>query len=91
MSDSLNEMTIHSTFVLFSCFREKGHIAAIVVIIIFISLQGNVTITELWAISKLGVDDVDVVKGNHTAGTDVRENEIQYHFHGIVKNLKKLK
>ena len=89
MSDSLNEMTIHSTFVLFSCFREKGHIAAIVVIIIFISLQGNVTITELWAISKLGVDDVDVVKGNHTAGTVTLE-KMKYNttFTALSKTLK---
>lgn len=89
MSDSLNEMTIHSTFVLFSCFRAKGHIAAIVVIIIFISLQGNVTITELWAISKLGVDDVDVVKGNHTAGTVTLE-KMKYNttFTALSKTLK---
>lgn len=27
----------------------------------------------------------------HSGDSDVRENEIQYHFHGTVKNLKKLK
>lgn len=80
-SDSLNEMAIHSTF--------RVIFAAIVVIRIFISLQGNVTTTELWAISKLGVDDVDVVKGNHTAGIVTLE-KMKYNttFTALSKTLK---
>ena len=80
-SDSLNEMAIHSTF--------RVIFAAIVVIRIFISLQGNVTTTELWAISKLGVDDVDVEKGNHTAGIVTLE-KMKYNttFTALSKTLK---
>ena len=88
---TLNEMAIHSTFVLFSCFRAKGHL-------VFrcyccnknlYSLQGNVTTAELWAISKLGVDDVEVVKGNHTAGTVMLE-KMKYNttFTALSKTLK---
>ena len=81
--------------ILLSCYfhvfarKVTWYFAAIVVIRIFISLQGNVTTTELWAISKLGVDDVDVVKGNHTAGTVTLE-KMKYNttFTALSKTLK---
>ena len=81
--------------ILLSCYfhdfarKVTWYFAAIVVIIIFISLQGNVTTTELWAISKLSVDDVDVVKGNHTAGTVTLE-KMKYNttFTALSKTLK---
>lgn len=58
----------------------------------YVNLQvdpGNVTTTELWAISKLSVDDVDVVKGNHTAGTVTLE-KMKYNttFTALSKTLK---
>lgn len=93
-NDSLNEMAIHSTFVLFSCFRAKGH-----VVFRCYCCNKNLYFLAGKCYNYGAMGHIQAQCGRrrrrerkpHSGDSDVRENEIQYHFHGTVKNLKKLK
>ena len=91
---TLNEMAIHSTFVLFSCFRAKGHL-----VFRCYCCNKNLYFLAGKCYNYGAMGHIQARCGRrrrrerkpHGGDSDVRENEIQYHFHGTVKNLQKLK